>query len=317
MTYIVTSPAYLQHRTGIGHPECPERAQMIELILKKTNLLGAENKLDPRLASEDDLLLCHTKEYIELVKKEAEQCGKDCAFLTTGDVVISQDSFKVARLAVGAALTAVDAVMSKKAKNVFCVVRPPGHHACSNSGMGFCLFNNVAIAARYVQAHYKLKRVLIVDWDVHHGNGTQEIFETDPSVFYFSTHQKGIYPGTGHENDRGTGIAKGTKLNYPIAAGPQSKEELFKAFTEGLIPAMETFRPEFVFISCGFDAHQEDPLGGFSLSDNDFFELTNIVKDIAQKYANGRLVSVLEGGYNLRAIAQASVRHVQALSARD
>jgi acetoin utilization deacetylase AcuC-like enzyme len=313
MTYIVSSPDYLQHRTGFLHPECPERAQVIVEQLLKNGYLHKNNLLVPRLAKEEELLLCHTPEYVSLVQEEVANCRQGCKMLSTGDVIISSHSYDVARLAVGGALVACDAVMQKRAQNVFCVLRPPGHHACSNMGMGFCLFNNVAIAARYVQAHYAIKKVLIVDFDVHHGNGTQEIFDSDPSVYYFSTHQKGIYPGTGLESDCGKGAAQGTKCNALIETGSESKNLVFKAFQEKLLPAMEKFRPEFVLISCGFDAHKKDPLGGLALEDDDFFELTSIICDIAKKYAHSRVVSVLEGGYNLEAIGQASCRHVAAL----
>ena len=313
MTFIASSPIYQKHRTGFGHPECPERAFCIDEALKKAGLFLPHHALALRAAKEEEVLLCHTKEYVDLVKKEVELCGRGLRLLSTGDAVISSDSCDVATYAVGAVLQACDAVMEKKAKNAFCIVRPPGHHATATHGMGFCIFNNVAIGARYVQRRYKLKRVLIIDWDVHHGNGTQDIFDADPSVFYFSTHQAGIYPGTGKSSDCGLKMAQGTKMNYPIPAGPNSKEAIFKAFSE-LLASMEKFHPDFVFISCGFDAHQEDPLGGFNLTDSDFYDLTLIVKKIAEKYAEGRLVSVLEGGYNLNAIARASVEHVRALS---
>ena len=314
MTFIASSPIYQKHRTGTGHPECPERAFCIDAALKKAGLFLPQHELSLRAAKEEEISLCHTKAYIDLVKNEVELCTKGLRLLSTGDAIISSDSYDVAIYAVGAVLQACDAVMEKKAKNAFCIVRPPGHHATASRGMGFCIFNNVAIGARYIQSRYSLKRILIIDWDVHHGNGTQDIFDPDPSVFYFSTHQADIYPGTGKSSDCGLEAAYGTKMNYPIAAGPDSKEAIFKAFSEGLLTGMEKFRPEFVFISCGFDAHQEDPLGGLNLTESDFYELTMIVKEIADKYAEGRLVSVLEGGYNLNAIGRASVEHVRALS---
>jgi acetoin utilization deacetylase AcuC-like enzyme len=179
--------------------------------------------------------------------------------------------------------------------------------------MGFCLFNNVAVACRYAQKKYGLTRMLIVDWDLHHGNGTQDIFYEDPSVFYFSTHQARIYPGTGQAEERGGGSAPGTKLNCPIPAGPGSKEAIFEAFTQKLIPEMKKFRPECVFISAGFDAHKDDPLGQLGLSDADYYELTLLVKEIAKEYSQDRLISVLEGGYNLEALRASALAHVQAL----
>ena len=296
-----------------------ERVLVVEQALQKADLL--QNTMKPRLATKDELLLCHTKEYVELVEKEALNCfgtGHDdgSKFLSTGDVCISSSGFDIARLAAGGVLIGVDAVMQHKAKNAFCVVRPPGHHACSNRGMGFCLFNNVAIGARYAMHTYNIKKLLIVDWDVHHGNGTQEIFDSDPHVFYFSTHQEGIYPGTGLPQDQGLGDAKGTKLNCPIPGGQKSREEVLQAFTDLLVPAMERFQPECVFISCGFDAHVLDPLGNMNLTETDFFDLTMIVKEIAHKYAKDRIISVLEGGYDLRALALSSIAHVQALNTK-
>src|SRR6185295_15172023 len=239
---------------------------------------------------------CHSKEYIDLVHREIVQLPPGAILpLSTGDVMICQKSYDVALQAVGGVLVATDAVMTGQANNAFCIVRPAGHHATASMGMGFCLFNNVAIGARYVQKKYGVKRVLIVDWDVHHGNGTQAIVWSDPSIFYFSTHQAGIYPHTGFVEE----IGAGNIMNCPILGGPHSRKEVFQAFIEGLKPAMELFQPEVVFFFCGFDAHREDPLGGLDLTDRDFFELTIIVKEIARNYATGHLISVLEGGYNL------------------
>jgi acetoin utilization deacetylase AcuC-like enzyme len=271
------------------------------------------------MATCEELLLCHAEEYVRLVEKEAKVCfgtshDDGSRFLSTGDVSISSSGFDIARLAAGGVLTAVDAVFEQKAPNAFCVVRPPGHHACSNRGMGFCLFNSVAIGARYAMRRYQIKKVLIVDWDVHHGNGTQEIFNCDPDVFYFSTHQEGIYPGTGLADDWGEKEAAHTKLNCPIAPGEGSREAVLLAFQEKLLPAMKLFQPECVFVSCGFDAHRLDPLGGMNLTEDDFYHLTRLVQEIAHTYAHGRLISVLEGGYDLRALALSSVAHVQALN---
>jgi acetoin utilization deacetylase AcuC-like enzyme len=230
--------------------------------------------------------------------------------LSTGDVVISTDSYLTALLAAGACITGVDEVFQQKAAHAFCLVRPPGHHACSSQGMGFCLFNNVAIACRYAMKKYGIARALIVDWDVHHGNGTQEIFDQDPSVFYFSTHQKGIYPATGAEED--TGI-NDTKMNCPIMAGSRARLDVLGAFQDKLLPAMHKFRPECVFISAGFDAHVQDPLGGLNLIEDDFAALTEIVSQIASAYAKNRIISVLEGGYHLNALASSVLAHIKAL----
>jgi len=309
MTCIVTAPQFLRHLTGTGHPERPARVRVIEEALSSASLLSPQNSLQPRSATEEELLLCHSKEYIALVKEECGKLFNSLAWLSTGDVVLSPESYPVACLAAGAALIAIDKIMEGHFRSAFCVVRPPGHHATSNQGMGFCIFNNVAVAARYIQKKYGMKRVLIVDFDVHHGNGTQDIFYEDPSVFYFSTHEAGNYPGTGSREEKGVGNC----LNCPITGGKDSRIQVLRAFQEELMPAMERFQPEAVFISAGFDAHHADPLGGLDLIEADFFELTAIVQAIAQKFAKGRLISVLEGGYNLEAIATSAVAHVQAL----
>lgn len=314
MVYIVSDPAYARHRTGYGHPEQPARAAVITQALEKAALKSASNTLTPRPATEKEILLCHTQPYFQLVQKEVRALSgsNETFMLSTGDAVISADSFEIALLAAGGVLTAVDRIMQEPGSNAFCVVRPPGHHACSDRGMGFCLFNNAAVGARYAQQKYGIRKVLIADWDVHHGNGTQEIFYQDPSVFYFSTHEKGNYPGTGIQEETGEGPGRGYTLNFPIRPGAMSSFEVMKAF-EILREQMKSFQPELVLISAGFDAHAEDPLGHFNLSDHDFATLTGIMKDIAQEHAKGRLVSILEGGYNLQALASACVAHVKRL----
>jgi acetoin utilization deacetylase AcuC-like enzyme len=309
MTFIITHPDFIKHRTGYGHPEQPARVRVINEALKNEGLL--ENTLVPRKAIKEEVILCHTSNYFDLVQREISALQQiEIATLSTGDVQICADSFDIALFAVGGVLNAVDAVCEGIARNAFCNIRPPGHHATADRGMGFCLFNNVAIAARYVQSKYGIKNVLIVDWDVHHGNGTQEIFYSDPSVFYFSTHEASHYPFTGFIEEIGEGLGKGTTLNCPILPSEESREEVIEAFEKKLVPMMEKFKPEFIFISAGFDAHIQDPLGHFNLSDNDYMTLTRIVKTIADNYASGRIVSVLEGGYHLRALASAAKAHV-------
>jgi acetoin utilization deacetylase AcuC-like enzyme len=233
-------------------------------------------------------------------------------YLTTGDTSITPNSWDVALQAAGGVLKAVDGVISDGARNAFCVVRPPGHHATPDRGMGFCLFNNVAIAARHAQRRHGIERVLIVDWDVHHGNGTQDIFYEDPSVFYFSTHQWPLYPGTGRADETGAGSGKGTTMNFPFPAG-SGRREILGAMKDSLVPAMEKFRPGLVLISAGFDSRVGDLLGRFTLTDQDFIDLTHVVSEIAERHTQGRVVSMLEGGYNLDGLASAAAAHAGAL----
>jgi acetoin utilization deacetylase AcuC-like enzyme len=317
---LVTDRAYTKHLTGEDHPEKPERIVVINRALEQAGLKRGENTLPGRMATEQEIALCHDLAYVQKVRQETRRLkGQQVAQLTTGDVVISANSFDVAKLAVGGALAAVDHVFTGKASKAFCVVRPPGHHASRACGAGFCIFNNVAIAARYAQQTYQVERVLIADWDVHHGNGTQDIFYEDPSVFYFSTHEKGNYPNTGRADETGKGRGKGFTLNVPLPGyrllynRQGTGVKVIEAFHHQLAKAMESFQPEFVLISCGFDGHKDDPLGGFDLTNEDYASLTACVNQIANTYANGRIVSVLEGGYNLDAIAAASVAHVSAL----
>lgn len=311
---IVDDPRFSEHLTVEGHYECPDRYAAVHNALVCAGLLTNETHLAPRAATADDLLRCHGESYIKKIEDEIENLSDgQLALLSTGDVVISPKSFETALLAAGAVLTGVDAVMRNLSQRVFCNIRPPGHHACPHQGMGFCLLNNAAIGARYAQAAYGVKKVLIVDWDVHHGNGTQEIFYEDPNVYYFSTHQSGIYPGTGKRSETGAGNGEGTTLNIPINEGIRSRLDVIGAVEGALTNAMNRFRPELVIISAGFDAHERDPLGSMNLKSEDFATLTRAVCLIADKFAKGRIVSVLEGGYDMTALAESAVAHVQSL----
>jgi acetoin utilization deacetylase AcuC-like enzyme len=307
-TGIAFDPIVRRHDTGPGHPERPARVSAVFDYLRYTGLLDSLDQLDVRQASDDDLALVHTRPYIELVKREVEQRREQ---LSTGDTVISEASLESARAAAGCALSATDAVLSRRVQNAFCLVRPPGHHADSRRGMGFCLFNNVAIAARHAQRRHRVERVLIVDWDVHHGNGTQAIFYRDPSVLFFSTHQSPWYPGTGAAEETGAGDAQGLTINCPFPAG-SGRAEILAAFRDRLFPAAVKFAPELVLISAGFDSRIDDPLGQFKLEDRDFAELTTMLLELAPT-AQGRIVSVLEGGYNLQGLASACHAHVTSL----
>lgn len=307
---IIHDPYFTRHLTGPWHPETPRRSIAIVDHLKKEGLLTEQNSLSPRLASREELSLAHSLDYIELVEREIARCKEgEVKCLTTGDVMISSSSFEAARLAAGAVLEAIDAVFSGRFSSVFCVVRPPGHHASRSIGMGFCLFNNVVIGALYALKHYPISRLLIVDWDLHHGNGTEAFVKDNPHIFYFSTHQYPLWPGTGDEGEHGVGNI----LNTPISAGSTSRKAILDAYEYKLTAAMETFKPELVLISAGFDAHKKDPLGKLELTAEDFGTLTLIVKEIANRYASGRLVSVLEGGYDLEALADSAASHVQHL----
>jgi len=308
-TGLLLDPLFTKHDTGAGHPERVGRYTAITRGLEEKGLVDRTEKLGLRLATEDEITLCHSAEYHALVKREI---AEGTHLLSTGDTMVCRDSFEVALHATGGLLNAVDAVIEGANDNAFCAVRPPGHHATADRGMGFCVFNSVAVAARYAQRKHGIERVAIIDWDVHHGNGTQDIFYEDGSVFYFSTHQSPLYPGTGHPGETGDGKGRGRTLNAPFAAGA-GMAEIGGAFRERFLPAMEIFRPELVLVSAGFDSRIDDPLGDFRLTDADFAELTRLLLGLAEKHAGGRLVSVLEGGYNVEGLALAVATHVATL----
>jgi acetoin utilization deacetylase AcuC-like enzyme len=234
--------------------------------------------------------------------------------LSTGDTEISRGSLTAALAAAGTVVSGVDAVLTGRARRAFCAVRPPGHHASAGRGMGFCVFNNVAVGARHAQRRHGVGRILIADWDVHHGNGTQDVFWSDGSVMFFDTHQHPWYPGTGSQVETGGGKARGLIFNRPFPAG-SGRREIVAAFREALVPAAERFKPELVMISAGFDSRAGDPLGQFTLTDADFGDLTDIVVEIARQHAGGRVISVLEGGYSLDGLSRAVTSHLGRLSA--
>jgi acetoin utilization deacetylase AcuC-like enzyme/formylglycine-generating enzyme required for sulfatase activity len=309
-TGFIYDDIYLEHKTTPGHPERPERLVEIIKRLKADGLYAQLLELRPAPASLDWIQAVHSPEYIDRARKS---CESGAGYLDSADVPISRRSYDAAVMAAGGVLTAVDAVMKKEVTNAFCAVRPPGHHAMENRAMGFCIFNNVAIGTKYVQKKYGLSNVLIVDWDVHHGNGTQAAFYDDPTVLYFSVHQYPFYPGTGSEAEKGEGKGLNYTINVPLPAG--SGDDVYvKAFEEKLRPAALAFGPDFVFISAGFDAHENDLLGGMKVTADGFAELTRIVKAIAQRCCNGRLVSVLEGGYHLGGLAASVEAHIRVLS---
>ncbi|WP_447973359.1 histone deacetylase family protein [Nitrospira sp. Kam-Ns4a] len=310
-TGFVYHPDYLRHEMGPGHPESPERLRAIVARLEDSGLLGRLVRIEPVPAADEWLTLVHAPSYVKSLKDREPAVGYAAL---DPDTALSPGSLPAAYLAAGGALAAADAIMAGHVDHAFCAVRPPGHHAERNRAMGFCLFNNVAIAARYLQRRHGIARILIVDWDVHHGNGTQHVFEEDGSVLFFSTHQYPHYPGTGRETERGHGRGEGLIINVPLPPG-QGDEAYRDLFHRLLVPAADRFRPEFVLISAGFDAHQDDPLASMRLTEQGYGELTGIVAGIARRHCRGRLLSCLEGGYNLRALSASVEQHLLTLLA--
>ncbi len=308
-TALLLDPVFKKHDTGPGHPESIRRYTTITRVLEEKGIPDKTLELKLRDATKDEISACHKRDYFDLAKKEITGGSH---LLSTGDTHVCGDTFNVALKATGGVLNAVDAVFEKKAKNAFCAVRPPGHHATPNKGMGFCVFNSIAVGARYAQKKHGAERVAIVDWDVHHGNGTQDIFYDDGSVFFFSTHQSPWYPGTGHLNETGAGKGEGKTMNAPLAAGADM-DDVGGAFKERFLKTMTEFKPDLVMISAGFDSRAGDPLGGFLLKDPDFADLTKMMMELAEKCAAGRVVSVLEGGYNVEGLAKAVTSHVETL----
>lgn len=311
-TALLYDERFLDHQTGPKHPECPERLTAVWGRLSgKLAPLGVRH-LRPALADESWLAAVHSTEYI---RRAREACASGAKILDTPDVRISAGSYEAALLACGGAMDLADAVMSGVSRNGFALLRPPGHHAEEKFAMGFCLFNNVAIAARYLQKRHGLERILILDWDVHHGNGTQHLFEEDPSVFYVSIHEYPFYPGTGAYWETGVGRGEGATLNCPVRAGA-GDAEYREIFLKQIEPAVDRFRPDAILISAGFDAHERDPLGHVRLSTDMFGWMTDRVMDWASRHAHGRVLSLLEGGYDWRALADCVELHVSRLSGK-
>jgi acetoin utilization deacetylase AcuC-like enzyme/formylglycine-generating enzyme required for sulfatase activity len=307
-TGFMTSDLFLEHKTGEGFPERPARVEAIMKRLKDKGLAA----IPAAPASMEALTAVHTAAYVERVKKACEGLGDRVDHLDTRDMPISAKSYDAAVHAAGGVIAAVDAVMEGKVRNAFCAVRPPGHHALKDKAMGFCLFNNVAVAARHLLNKHKLAKVLIVDWDVHHGNGTQDEFYEDGRVMLFDTHLSPFYPGTGAENEKGKGTGEGCIINVPLPRGT-GDAEFKKLYEEKLKPAALAFKPDFILISAGFDSHKDDLLGKLGLTAEGYSAMTKIVRQIADATCKGRIVSMLEGGYNLDAVADSVEAHVRAL----
>ena len=307
-TFLITHPAFINHDTGPFHPERPDRMRAIDKVLAHDiykDLVRREAPL--RDDTEMYIARAHTKEHLEHIRHVAAGRGHGSMHIDA-DTVVSPGTWEASVRAVGAGLDAVDAVMSGAAANVFCQVRPPGHHAESHKAMGFCLFNNVAIAAHYARAKHGAERVAVVDFDVHHGNGTQEIFWSDKNLFYGSTHQMPLFPGTGAVNEAGVGNI----FNAPLREG-DGRDNFEQAFSTRLLKGLDNFAPDIIIISAGFDAHENDPLGGLRLVEADFMWATEKLADIARRRANGRIVSMLEGGYDLTGLARSVAVHVKTL----
>tara|TARA_Y100001970_G_C13997424_1_gene731530 strand:+ start:21 stop:950 length:930 start_codon:yes stop_codon:yes gene_type:complete len=301
-TGIITTDSYLNHETGQGHPERADRVSVvIENLKKKKDLIWKKSeKFDRKY-----LRSAHDVNYIKEVEKSFPEKG---LFFLDGDTIVSPGSKKASIDAVASVITAVDCVQRKEFKNVFCAVRPPGHHAEKSKAMGFCIYNNVAIGAHYLLEKYKYNKIAIIDFDVHHGNGTQNIFHDNKKVMYISTHQYPFYPGTGGESEKG----KFNNIkNFPLPGGTSS-EQYLNAY-EFVLQSLNAFKPEFIFFSAGFDAHQNDPLANFNLRSEDFYQITKRTLEVSKKYCNGNVVSILEGGYDLQALAESSEQHIKAL----
>lgn len=304
-TALFTHHACLRHDTGPGHPESADRLRAVLGALEAEEFHFLDRRDAPE-ATREQLLACHPGHYVDrILASEPEEGWRGL----DPDTVVSPGSVEAALRAAGAVCAAVDAVMAGEAQNAFCAVRPPGHHAEPDRAMGFCLFNGIAVGALHALRAHRLKRVAVVDFDVHHGNGTQAIFWDEPGAFYASTHQAGIYPGTGFARETG---GEGMIVNVPLhasAAGPEFRN----AYQSAILPKLEAFAPEIILVSAGFDAHMADPLAGLDLSESDFAWVTDKLVGLARSHAQGRLVSVLEGGYNLHALASSAAVHVRRL----
>ncbi len=305
-TLLLHHAAFLDHVTPVGHPERPDRLKALHAALDN-QAFAALARVEAPLADAEAALLCHPEGYVEAIRSAVPSEGLARIDM---DTTVSPGSWEAAMRAIGAAVHAVDAVAVGEARNAFCAARPPGHHAETQRAMGFCLFDTVAIAARHAQRKHGMDRVAIIDWDVHHGNGTQEIFWSDPSVLYASTHQMPLFPGTGAASETGAGNI----VNVPLAPGDGSAA-FRAAFQERILPAVRVFRPDLIIISAGFDAHHRDPLAEINLDAADFVWATAELMEIADDCAAGRVVAMLEGGYDLRGLAESGAAHIRQLMA--
>jgi acetoin utilization deacetylase AcuC-like enzyme len=303
-TLLLHHPTFANHQTSAGHPERPDRYRAVEAVLGQSQF-DALVREKAEVAEVDATRSVHTDRYVDAL--EAARPNSGYVYLD-GDTMMEPSTWEVVLRGVGGTLQAVDKVLDGEVQNAFVACRPPGHHAESERAMGFCLFNNIGIGARHAQRKHGLKRVAIVDFDVHHGNGTQEIFYSDPTVLYASTHQMPLYPGTGAARETGVGNI----FNAPLSPG-DGGDKMRAAFNNKILPALDTFKPELIIVSAGFDAHERDPLGSLQMTADDFAWVTRALMESAQKNCEGRLVSVLEGGYDLQGLSDSVSAHVQEL----
>ena len=298
-TGVVEDLRYIRHGAGFAHPETPERLVAIYEMLDNHDMAWKFTGIDARHATREELERVHRPSFIDFI---AQTAGKPMTILDS-DTAATAETYDTARLAAGGFMNAIDSVVSGKTDNAFALVRPPGHHAQEATAAGFCIFNNIAVGARHALARWELERILIADWDLHHGNGTQEIFYEDREVLYFSTHQSPAYPGTGGFEEMGKGPGLGYTLNVPLRAGADDAFYV-RVFRELLCPVARSFRPELILVSAGFDTYVGDPLGGMKMTPEGFACLTRILLDLADEWCGGRLVMVLEGGYNIQGLAK-------------
>ncbi|MFT5115805.1 MAG: acetoin utilization deacetylase AcuC-like enzyme [Parasphingorhabdus sp.] len=312
-TAFLYDPRFLQHDTGQGHPERSSRLSHAIEFLQQRPYFDSLQQVAPAPCAEQWIETIHSGDYINRTK---QACNDGVSYIDSPDVAVCSSSWDVANLAVGGVLAIADAVIGGEVQNGFAMIRPPGHHAEHDTALGFCLFNNVAITARYLQAFHGLERILILDWDVHHGNGTQHSFESDDSVMYISLHQYPFYPGSGAWSETGIGKGLGATVNCPMNAGA-GNAEYEQAFKERIFPAIHSFKPDAVLLSAGFDAHGQDPLGAINLTTDFYHWMTVRMKEIADQYCQGRIISMLEGGYDLLALASCIDTHIETLSQHD
>ena len=306
-TVYLTHPLFLEHKTPEGHPERPDRMRAVNMALEHEKFIFMPRE-EAKMGRREDILRCHPEALVTMLESVSPDEG---LVSLDGDTTLSPHTFEAAMYAVGASTQGVDEVMQGLVNNAFCGVRPPGHHAEINKAMGFCFFNNAAIAARYAQSRYDAERVAVIDFDLHHGNGTQDIFWDDESVMYCSTHQMPLYPGTGAKGETGKDD-HGNIVNAPLGAGNGS-DHIREAFNARLLPSLYNFNPDLVIISAGFDAHIRDPLGDLTCTEADFSWMTGKLMDVADKCCDNRVVSILEGGYDLTALARSVAVHVDRL----